>query len=498
MVQNGWLATALATLAVLAIRIDQAEAGVAVTSCSAIPNCRQCLGTTGCAWHTGTEDGYGCVEESYCDANLGTNGECWYGSDDRNGSDTDVGDLNSKTCDTTCSARAHLTVGSSGRQSYTGSCEECLGYRYDDDPGYKTDCAWLVQPGQPPRCVHHDRCDDRQFEEGQCLRSRSDLSNAPSKCAYDKVKDACEKNKGCQQCLKNTKGASCAWFVSNDGKHARGVGKCVAEGRCQPGGDDVYSSDKGTCTSSSTTFFARKTCSRLKNPPTYRDGDEAICSALNGLCTECLTADGCQWNNEELKCVDDRDDSSQRGRRFLALDETQANAQCARHKLTKTNEELCLEAVESVDDDDDGQDACDACVRTQLYVLTGEFHVVPPTCKYINGACVPSSHEHENGSTCGHWNRDESGDLVYDPGMAPPPAYQPLPRDGESWPDLLNTNVDVAISNLDATYGPGKLQYEIIPPADVSTITKDVRPNRVRFFVDEPTEKIIIREPETG
>jgi len=496
-----FLSTVL-TLAIFAISFGSAAAGPSEQSCSDYQGCKGCLGNSNdnndCAWLVGPENTSGCVDVDMCDEQ---DGECFYGV---------KGTDNSHVCGNTCSARA---IGSE-KPSYTGSCETCLEYNVFGGKGgkYRTDCAWLVRPGQPPMCIYRERCKEKQFEGGACLSGKKDGSNHGKKCAYDKVRDGCKRNRQCDDCLNSKKGTNCAWFVSDDEEENRVKhgGRCIGQGLCSD------PDNQGTCYKGTQIFKPKQTCKRIKkahgkkkgddndnsdsSPPSY---DTVRCSKLSGLCKQCLVKTGCQWNNDKEICIDACDDDNcegqtERQRHLVSFDEPQASEMCTNHLLEKKNAKLCK--------DFSGRDTCSECVVTQLYVPPGAYYVIPPLCRYVpdTGDCIPTSdHSDSNNdeddgsvSTCNREQSNSDDDNLQE--ATPPPTFKRLPRGGESWPELFNSNVNVAINNLEATYGPTTLEIKVINPTNALSLTRDVRPNRVRVFVDGETASIIIKIPETG
>ena len=474
-------------------------------TCSDIEGCTECLGTRDCAWYVST-DHIGCVSDPVNGGGGGSGdssecpdlpdelhkAECYRGRDDRNGSDEAVTHDNAKICASTCSARALFAEG----------CTDCLGYDYDPSDqasSSRSKCAWLKREGYPDICIHHDRCDETQFLGDTCHRARSDLSkkNRRKKCKSAKANNHCRKNKGCQSCLKNTKGHNCAWFVD----YESGRGTCVPESKCAgPDPDHEYSRGRGSCTRSAEVFYARRQCRFFDRED--EDYEDATCESFDGMCTQCLTFGGCRWNNELLHCEPDGDEDESTARRRLdniVMGEPEASEQCVRYKRVHTNEDVCRDAIA---DGVNEEDRCQACVETQLYVPRDEYHVKPPTCSYINGSCVPSLHEH-TGKTCDHLfaDTDPDSNSTNDADNLGPPTPRPttkLPnKDYTSWPEYLGTEVGVCVGNLEADYGVGTFRFEIITPH--MDYPKDKIWNRVRLFVDgESHPQTIIEIPTTG
>jgi len=70
-----------------------------------------------------------------------------------------------------------------------------------------------------------------------------------------------------------------------------------------------------------------------------------------------------------------------------------------------------------------------------------------------------------------------------------------LPKEGTEWPNLLGKTSEEARMFLQTTYG-SKLEIVVVPEG--SMVTMDHRLDRVRLFVDEKTETVIVGVPRVG
>jgi len=452
-------------IAILAFAFDSADANAEseITlkrkTCDQIKDCNKCLRRIDeCTWFTATENPR-CMSQDEC-STMGSEDDCLTGDGNNR--------IDEYLCASTCSQRL----------SKFKDCAGCLNYdifrdRLQSSNIRNSDCVWRVRKNEEPECVYHKWCDES--ENSKCIRGRTKRRNK-QKCRIRPI-DLCPKLKSCGRCLSGKFGKECAW--KNDGENS----SCMAEDKCE-----------GDCTKGSEILSVKKTCKRLKRSHINDEIDFEKCSDLNGLCTDCLIS-GCNWNNYSKECVESCDTapayadckglspSEPQGsvdtfNRSLLKFDGKASKMCYDFKLDQKNEELCNAA---------GEGGCDECVGTELYTAPGTIYLSPPTCKYFpkGNYCAPKDCD---GTGCAQ----DTCDGV-DPIFNPSPV---LPPPDTVWPELKGEKSKFGEEYLNKKYGKGTLQIQVVREGD--PISMDYRTNRVRLFVDNLEDKIIVRVPRIG
>lgn len=469
-------------LALLAISFELAIADdlPASRQCSDFKRCGACLAksSSGCVWYVGPDSTGSCIESDQCDTDAHSDGECFEGKDgDRK--------YNKFICKGTCQTQTEL------------GCASCLAF---DAGGRKksniSDCAWYVTPGGEPQCIARQRCRQKGFRSGKCIRGKLDQDNT-EKCAAEPI-DRCEARSSCGRCLASQ---FCSWYVEGE------TSKCIHNERC-----DDSEFENGTCTAGAITFDTEKTCEAIEGGtlskpieslPEIRDpGEDEVgfekCNDFGGLCTDCLN-NGCSWVNQSKECVDScldapadvgcaglRDtykplpvtkapvDLTEPGDRALLQFEDIASQMCYDFKLEDRNLSLCKRV---------GTGGCRRCVNTKLFTAPNVRYLIPPTCKWFpdTETCYPFS-----SGLMGEGTDQCDDDIVVGP-------YEPLPPPGTTWPELVGQSYSAAHDYLTGTYGP---QLRVVKILEGSIVTDDYVVTRVRIFVNK--DDIVAAVPEIG
>jgi len=491
-------------------------------SCSNIKNCGKCLNKIqkGCVWHIGPDYQGSCMESTECDS---LEGECYEGSQKK--------EANRRVCGDTC-----------GTQTALG-CTECLSFgamgKTREKP--KSDCAWFVQFGQEPQCMHRKRCKEPNNREGKCITGTRDDSQVADQCAAEvrlQNLDICEGHQFCGGCLSSD---ACAWYENGS------ASRCIAKPRC-----DDRGFEGGTCTPADTTFDIERTCAAIVSglkpsqhfhidkpividpdespgdwtkpividpdekpdpedpvielPIVIEDPEEPIvivdpiveipvrpdpedpdevgfekCSDFDGLCTDCLNW-GCSWINAFQGCVD-------------SCREAPADVGCdalppqANRKLLQFEDEasqMCYNfKLENKNNDlcvKAGSGGCRKCVQTQIFTSPSEYYIVPPTCQWFpeTETCFPF----------GNGMMGRGTDKCEDDRVG---IYEPMPGPNMSWPKLVGEPYEFAEDYFSGTYGP-ELEIERIPEG--MFVIENYVVTRVRLYVDGTD--IVVQVPRVG
>jgi len=459
--------------------------------CSDFTHCKKCLkeSASGCVWHVSADAVGSCIDSEQCNTDEYADGECFEGKD---------GDkkFNTYTCKDTCETQTVF------------GCESCLafdamGRRKKDN----SDCAWYQTLGCERQCVARQRCNEREFRGGRCIKGKKDEDNT-EQCSLP-ITDKCESRNSCDRCLKSE---FCSWFVQGD------TAKCIYSDRC-----DHKGFEGGTCTSGATTFDSETTCAAIEerglDPKPIPVPDDIIredeldevrfekCSDFSGLCTDCLN-NGCSFVSMSHECVsscrdapadvgcsslndlykplpidfgeeappvkEPRGGMAKKGTRDLLSFPDMASMMCFDLKLEERNIDLCTTAAAG---------GCGKCVKTQLFTPPGLVYLWPTKCKWFpkTKTCQPFS----NGLVWEGTDRCEDDIDIF--------PWQPIPPPDTKWPELVGLPYSDAYDFLSGTYGP---DLKIVKLRQGSIVTEDYVLTRVRIFVGKGD--IVAEVPKIG